>query len=320
MSSLLITIVSTLFAWTIIMLILSWLLALSYPLLKRPLTSINAPNAALCTLLYGLTPLFSAVIVLLLLSQPELIQPLIVDHCHNEICEPHTLHFSMSTLMGLGSVTLAVVLLVLICLLVSRQLLNKHRHFRVLNQLSETKPESYHVVESSNLFAWCVGLWRPEVYISKGLLNSLNNKQLNIVLAHEFSHVRRRDNLRRWLLHWATITWPRQYRQQICQDLKNYSEQACDLEAVLQENAHDDLESVVTLIGEHCLSNSLKHESAKTRQRRLAGLKYELNARHQPQAYGSKFITRFLVFSGLWTVLLVSSVYVGHPLLEWLSQ
>jgi len=52
------------------------------------------------------------------------------------------------------------------------------------------------VVADTRPFAACVGLWRPAVYVSSGLLDALTPLQVRAVLAHEESHRLRRDPLR----------------------------------------------------------------------------------------------------------------------------
>lgn len=44
--------------------------------------------------------------------------------------------------------------------------------------------------------AFCVGLFRPRIYLSMGLLNTLSDKELKAVLLHEAHHCRRYDPLR----------------------------------------------------------------------------------------------------------------------------
>jgi Zn-dependent protease with chaperone function len=54
-----------------------------------------------------------------------------------------------------------------------------------------------HVLPSRQPHAFCVGMLRPQVYISQGLLELLTPREMLSVLAHEGHHARRRDPLRR---------------------------------------------------------------------------------------------------------------------------
>ena len=61
-------------------------------------------------------------------------------------------------------------------------------------------------------FAACIGLWRPAVYVSTGLVAQLSLPALRAALAHEEAHRRRRDPLRIVLLRIITqdlvpLTW-----------------------------------------------------------------------------------------------------------------
>lgn len=44
--------------------------------------------------------------------------------------------------------------------------------------------------------AFCIGLLRPRIYLSTGMMDTLNNKELKAVLLHEAYHCRRYDPLR----------------------------------------------------------------------------------------------------------------------------
>ncbi len=47
--------------------------------------------------------------------------------------------------------------------------------------------------------AFVLGLLRPRVYVSRGLIRHTDRRDLESVMAHEHSHLRRRDPLRRWI-------------------------------------------------------------------------------------------------------------------------
>ena len=44
--------------------------------------------------------------------------------------------------------------------------------------------------------AFCLGFWRPSIWITEGLLNLLSDQELAAVLAHEVYHYQHRDPLR----------------------------------------------------------------------------------------------------------------------------
>jgi Zn-dependent protease with chaperone function len=67
---------------------------------------------------------------------------------------------------------------------------------RVLAALAPSSIRGARVIEDDHLRAFCAGLRRPQVYISRGALEVLSDAELRAVLAHERHHARRRDPLR----------------------------------------------------------------------------------------------------------------------------
>jgi hypothetical protein len=67
---------------------------------------------------------------------------------------------------------------------------------RRAQRLAATRPGApgYHSV-----FAFCLGLVSPRIYVSEGLLQLLDAHELAAVLHHEAAHLRRRDPLRLFL-------------------------------------------------------------------------------------------------------------------------
>jgi Zn-dependent protease with chaperone function len=58
------------------------------------------------------------------------------------------------------------------------------------------------VLDSSAALAFSGGLFRPSIYISRGVVGHLRPQELDAVLLHELEHVRRREPLRRLLAWW----------------------------------------------------------------------------------------------------------------------
>lgn len=59
------------------------------------------------------------------------------------------------------------------------------------------------VLETSALFAAQMGVWKPQLVVSQGLLDSLEAEQLEAVLSHEDAHVYYQDTLTFFWLNWV---------------------------------------------------------------------------------------------------------------------
>lgn len=60
--------------------------------------------------------------------------------------------------------------------------------------------ERLRVLDGAAACAFCAGLLRPQVYVSRGLLSTLSPREVEAVLRHEAHHLRRRDPLRLFFL------------------------------------------------------------------------------------------------------------------------
>ncbi|PXY22865.1 M56 family metallopeptidase [Prauserella muralis] len=88
----------------------------------------------------------------------------------------------------------------------ARGLWHTHRFHRWIAGLRTPAPstglarpgalEGVQVIPAREPLAVTVGLWRPYVVVSSGLVAELSEQELRAVLAHEQAHVRRRDPLR----------------------------------------------------------------------------------------------------------------------------
>lgn len=308
-----------LFGWIILTITLTWLLAAAYPLLRLATNRFSALMASSLTLVYALLAPLTAAIASAILAAPELSFFLVSEHCHGEHCSPHHLQIA-TTAQGFVSAGLAISLLVCVIAWMLQQLFYNQRQLRMLDRVTRQQPLSYQVIDSEQHIAWCAGLWHPKVFISTGLLQTMSEDQLQSVLIHEFTHAYRRDNLRKWLLHWLTILWPGTLKQRVREDFNNYNERVCDLAAAQADNRDNAFAALITrLSGNHPLAdNTAPATMASARLSALKRDKARLSHTSRPST-----IDIFLfapVAGGLWLALLSASVYFGHPLLEWLSR
>ena len=308
-----------LFGWTVLTIVLSWLLAGCYPLVSRALAYDRAEHSAFFTLLYGLLAPTAATTALILLSLPALAFPFITDHCHGSSCAPHTLHIATYTAAGIVTVAIAVTLLIGVLTFMSIQLISSRRQLRLLSLLSEAGATAYRVVEGPDHIAWCAGLLRSQVYLSRGLIDSLTTRQVQIILAHELTHAMRKDNLRKWVIHWSTLAWPTLVKAQIRQDLSNYHERICDLAAanINKEQLNTD-ELINTLIACHGGTRQRANSTGQPLQQRLASFD-PVPSLEQNDHLISEVKTMGII-TGVWLTAAILALHVGHPLLEWLSQ
>jgi Zn-dependent protease with chaperone function len=95
----------------------------------------------------------------------------------------------------LGSVSLAAVLRTIAASV--RQLRDSRRFERALETIGCIPGATPRLVfEDDQPHAFCIGMRRPRVYVSRAALELLADDELDAVLAHEVHHARRRDPLR----------------------------------------------------------------------------------------------------------------------------
>ena len=309
------------FTWSVITLMLSGCLAFLYPLLRRLMLAYPAPFRTTLIVLIAAAPSLIASIVLVLYASPELSHLFIHEHCHGNVCGAHSLHMPISTQTSAGLVILSVLVLLLMGYLALRQLSKGKRYSATLAMLSEARPnQDFRLIQTEQPAAWCVGLLKPQIYLSQGLIDQVSKQQLQTMLAHEHAHVSRRDNLRKFLVHWFTFPWPRAKAQQIRQDLLQDTENTCDLMAMeFTQTSADELGELLNTVEQYCAEHGKQHQV--TSEQRLAAFKHEMRLYQEfDKAHWRRLL---LALSGsflIGAVLFIVAAFVSHPVLEWLSR
>lgn len=83
------------------------------------------------------------------------------------------------------------------------RLLRIYRH--VASQAGLGRIPPLHLFADRRPLAFAAGLWRPAVFVAPRLAEVLPDAELRALLTHELTHIRRRDNLKTWLLE---ISYP----------------------------------------------------------------------------------------------------------------
>jgi Zn-dependent protease with chaperone function len=98
-------------------------------------------------------------------------------------------------------------------------------------------PGGVRVIDSPVPVSLAVGSWRPRIFVSERLVSELAPDQLEVVIAHERAHARRRDGLRALVSRAASAIHLPGTRQRLLAELALACEQACDAEAALHTGA-----------------------------------------------------------------------------------
>lgn len=183
----------------------SAVIGLSFLVLAKPVSRLAAAAQARLYLCASLLPLTAALAVLTAALAPSfgwirdhhgLVEQI---HSHPHLCQDH--HHS-----GLPSASLSILALLLtlrFLFVLSRRvyaLLLTQRTRRSLNQASTAGSEKgIRVLPIQEAQAFVLGLFRPTLYITKGLVSGEESRHLPAVLAHERAHLRRFDPLRRFV-------------------------------------------------------------------------------------------------------------------------
>lgn len=222
-------------------------LALLYPSLRSRLMALNPRTR--CRVLTALAslPAAFAVVSTLLLYLPATRGLGVASHCHEGLgCGTHAPAISggvLDVLLPLLALAILVIAIRRVAPPLRRQ---AHRTRQLLAMAQPENVEGYAVIDAEDAFALTVGLLRPRIILSSGLLHQLDPRQRRSVLLHERAHAARRDSLRQWL---TALGAPRPLSgpgRPLQRDLHTACEQACDQQAAL--DVGDPLEVAESLL------------------------------------------------------------------------
>ena len=307
------------YAWTASSLILSWLLAYIYPLLRPWILKLSAVSASQIILFVSLLPVITVSSVLLLYSQPALNAYLVEDHCHGEICGPHWLFLPTSSSISTGIEIVVIALLLIFSITIIRQSIKGHKYWQLLRGLTEKQSHlPYRVVNTQRPTAWCAGLWNTEIYMTQGLIDKLSPEQIRIVWAHEHCHGINKDNLRKSLVYWFTLHWPRKAKHAIGRDLSDQLELSCDLAAVHSLHGMQEFEQTINLLEKYCSRDEpLTDYKVKERAEQLRVELKKVDELSQLSVLKSWLISiASMVIFAVWLIIIAGLL---HPILEWIS-
>lgn len=202
----------------------SRLVAFYWQRLSTQLPPVIPEFSSLLALVVALLPALFSLIVVTVLLVPGF--PLIDAHCHQAVCSPHGPVWQSEQRMW-GSVIVVAGLSTVIALVLGRLIWLDHREARHWRTMARPC-EGFFLLEHPSPIAFTLGLWRPRIFLSSGLLTKMEKPAQEVILSHEQAHARRGDNLRLLAARLGTVCFPRHNRRQLLAQLSLWQEQCCD--------------------------------------------------------------------------------------------
>jgi hypothetical protein len=295
--------------WVILALLTTVVARVARPALAR----IAAEQRSTLLFALALLPMIVAVLVATLAFGPGIGGVLVDTHCHAGVgCGPHVpiLHTTVAHAEWFAVVLAAATVAWLWS--VGGKLRRSVAAGNVLRAFATGGSAPFNIIESRERFAYCIGLLKPQLFVSRGLLD-LPSAQLDAVLAHEHAHLVRRDNLRRWLAGVSLWPLPRRVRSALLEDLVAADEIACDRAACGAGGLPPLEQALAALTTAPERSGPHGRDSIGERLRALADPR-------QLALPPLLLATLIVVFYALWSLpVLDAAHHVTEHLLEWLD-
>ncbi len=261
-------------------------------------------------LLYALLPALVATAVATTLYIPGIANLFLPAHCHAGDCSPHAPQFAVNAAYGAMSAAIGIAAVSMLFYLPLRQLRRNARTTAIFKRLAAPAaatdlPHDFHIVDNDAALAWCDGLIRTRVFVSRGLLEKVDAEELKIVLAHEMAHAERLDNLARVLIDWSSRLWPGRQLRMLRDDFGTAAEYACDY-AAASDGKLADVIRVIDKLGN-------RHASSKFTTKRINALMDSAERSSAIQAAPLFFLL------GLCLIQTYLLAMTAHSTLEWLS-
>jgi len=220
--------------WLLVWGLAGGLLRLSWSGLEARTRDWHPADRAALLLALALSPIALPTMVVLLGVAPGLAGVLLpaLDHCaahpdHVHLCLVHPT-------AALTPVLTALVLVAFLTLLMGglSRAVGLFRARRALPAIprdgAPSRSAAVRLLASDRPFAWTVGWLRPRTLVSTTLARALSASELEVVLAHEGEHVRRRDPLRRLLAGLGTRVAGARVQATLLRAFDLATERACD--------------------------------------------------------------------------------------------
>ena len=235
-----------LLAMTFMLLFMAFSLA-SARIYKRAsgvIDNLVAEQRAITLLAFCFSPLIVSLLSTVLLFSPA--SELLIDiHCHIGDCDNLHTPFVSNSRWTFTLLPIALLLSTPALYTLAKLCYQQRQQSLIWKNLS-SPASGYFIIDHNMPVAFTLGLFRPNIYLSKGLLSSVSKSDLAIVLEHETGHIRRYDNIIKFAASFSTILFPGKQRTHLLKAVQLAQEMCCDNYAARRK--YDRLEVAQTLI------------------------------------------------------------------------
>lgn len=227
--------------WFLLYLVV-WLL---YPGVRRFIANLHPATASSTVLALMALPFVTSLLATALVFSPLLEQNWITLHYHSADCESRFPLLRNGVVIAgvLGATGLALTAMLLrFC----SQLFYSLRLESRLTLLGDRRGDWYLLPHNERL-VFTMGWLKSSIFITEGLLKKCERRDVDIILAHEEEHARRKDNLRLLASKILVLIVPRFLSRRFTDDLQLYTEAACDLSTAKKHGALNVAETLLRI-------------------------------------------------------------------------
>jgi len=211
--------------WLVLWLFCAFILLSVYPLLRSRLLIWHPSIASRILLLLLAFPFLLSLGTTVMLFLPATEGSLVSAHCH-ENCQIHVPLLQSTWLAGVGLLSLSIILTVAVRKLLFNVVTARKLMTDLLGLSSDAG--SWHQIPDPQPVVFTLGWWRNRIFVTEGLLQQCDAKDMDIILHHELAHGNRFDNLRLLLARIFLLVLPSTLAAKLYADLHFLTESACD--------------------------------------------------------------------------------------------
>jgi Zn-dependent protease with chaperone function len=285
--------------------------AVIYERVRRYFDGISAASRRWQLFAVAALPMISATFATVFIFEPAISLP--SDHCHQTIgCATHSpIQHGGSEDAWIFAVVAAVLLAVLVFRAMYAAIISRRYHMLLRAVTERHDQRGFWVVENDRPWALSAGLLKGEVFISAGLISTLDTAQTRVIVDHEAAHVRQRDNLTHFLIALLFCPMSAYPARSLLTDVRETAEQLADSVAAANSSADLVADTLVRVhrLGLNFAAPRFAYFNPTSLDRRVAALFPTENPRGL-----SLCMAALLVATGAASI--IAGVDVGHHLLE----